>query len=75
MVPGFGCGVVERIGRCIYLIVGSLVSPVLLLPLWGIFPYYALPVGIYCKAGVWMDPAVGLLHSVRIKKNAKCGVV
>ena len=74
MVLGFGCGVVGRIGRYCYFIVGSLVSPVLLLPLWGSFPC-ALPVGICYKAGVWMDLAVGLLHSVGIKKNTKCGVV
>ena len=35
IVPGFGCGVVERIGRYCYFIAGSLVSPVLLLSLWG----------------------------------------
>ena len=75
MVPGFGCGMMERIGRYCYCIVGSLVFPVLFLPLWGIFPYYALPVGICYKAGVWMDPAIVLLHSVRIKKNTKCGVM
>jgi hypothetical protein len=27
------------------------------------------------KSGVWMNLAVCLLHSVRIKKNIKCGVV
>jgi hypothetical protein len=53
----------------VYLIVGSLVSPVLLLP------YRAFLVGICYKSGVWMNLAVCLLHSVRIKKNIKCGVV
>jgi hypothetical protein len=55
--------------------VGSLVSSVLFLPLWGIFPYYALSVGVCYRAGVWMDPAVELLHFVRIKKNSWCEVV
>jgi hypothetical protein len=32
-------------------------------------------VGICYKSGVWMNLAVYLLHSVRIKKNTKCGVV
>jgi hypothetical protein len=55
--------------------VGSLVSSVLLLLLWGIFPYYVLSVGVCYRAGVWMDSAVELLHSVRIKKNFWCEIV
>jgi hypothetical protein len=48
----------------VYLIVGSLVSPVLFLLLWGIYQYYALSVGVCYRAGVWIDPAVKLLHFV-----------
>jgi hypothetical protein len=69
VVPGFGCGVVEKDGTVLYFIVCSLVSPVLLLP------YCAFLVGICYKSGVWMNLSVCLLHSVRIKKNTKCGVV
>jgi hypothetical protein len=49
--------------------VGSLIFPVLLLP------YRAFLVEICYRSGVWMNLAVCLLHSVRIKKNTKCGVV
>jgi hypothetical protein len=42
----------------VYLIVGFLVSPVLLLP------YRAFLVGICYKSGVWMNLAVSLLHFV-----------
>jgi hypothetical protein len=53
----------------VFLIVDSLVSPVLLLP------YRAFLMGICYRSGVWMNLTVCLLHSVRIKKNVKCGVV
>jgi hypothetical protein len=59
----------------VYLIVGSLVSSVLFLPLRGIFPYYSLSAGVCYWAGVWMDTAVELLNSVRVKKNSCCEVV
>jgi hypothetical protein len=49
----------------VYLIVGFLVSPVLLLP------YGAFLVGICYKSGVWMNLTVCLLRSVRIRKNIK----
>jgi hypothetical protein len=57
-------------------VVGSLVPSILFLPLWGIFSYFSLSVGVCYKAGVWMDSAaVDLLHSVRINKNSWCEVL
>jgi hypothetical protein len=32
-------------------------------------------VGVCNRAGVWMEPAVEMLHSVRIKLNSWCEVV
>jgi hypothetical protein len=58
VVPGFGCGVEEKDGTVFCLIVGSLVSPVLLLP------YCAFLMGICYKYGVWMNLTVCLLKFV-----------
>ena len=69
VVLGFGCGVVERIGRCCVLLwvlsISCSVSPVL-----------CFLVGACYRAGVWVNLAVCLLRSVSIKRNnTKCGVV
>ena len=69
VVLDFGCGVVERIGRCCILLwvlsFSCSVSPVL-----------CFPIGSCYKAGVWVNLTVCLLRSVRVKKNGtKCGVV
>jgi hypothetical protein len=74
LVPGFGCGVVERIVMVLSYC-GVVVRIVMVLSycgvfsiyssvssVWGIFSYYTLSVGVCYRAGVWMDvSATGLV--------------
>ena len=69
VVLSFGCGVVERIGRCCILLWVLRIS-------CSFSPLLCFLVGACYRAAVWVNLAVCLLRSVRIKKiNIKCGAV
>ena len=48
---GFGCGVLERIGRCCIVLWVLSIS-------CSVFPVLWFPVGACCRAGVWVNLAV-----------------